>query len=123
MWEGGILKKQKKEKKKKAFQSIVLYDPHLGFIDIGANLGLYSLVAASMGHNVISIEPFDNNLRRFHKSISLGEWMFRVGEWIASGLRFTKSVVYIYGNGCSYARHDKSYQYYVDYIASHTLHT
>ena len=65
IWEGAIVKK--------AFRSILLNDPHLGFIDIGANLGLYSLVAASMGHNVISVEPFDNNLRRFRKSISIGE--------------------------------------------------
>ena len=65
IWEAEIVRK--------AFRSILLNDPHLGFIDIGANLGLYSLVAASMGHNVISVEPFDNNLRRLRKSVSLGE--------------------------------------------------
>lgn len=57
----------------KAFQDILRNDPGLGFIDIGANIGLYSLVSAAMGHNVIAVEPFDANLRRLGKAINLGE--------------------------------------------------
>ena len=33
-------------------------DPELGFIDIGANIGLYSLVPLAMGHTVLAVEPF-----------------------------------------------------------------
>ena len=46
----------------------------LGVLDVGANIGVYSLVAAAMGHNVIAVEPFDGNLRRFHKAINLGAY-------------------------------------------------
>ena len=38
-------------------------------IDIGSNLGLYSLAAASMGKDVWAFEPFKKNQNRFCASI------------------------------------------------------
>ena len=46
----------------KDFQNILYSDPDLGFIDIGANIGLYSLVALAMGHTVLAVEPFKVNI-------------------------------------------------------------
>jgi FkbM family methyltransferase len=43
----------------------------LKVIDIGANLGQYSLYAASFGRSVIAIEPFYDNYIRLHKSAIL----------------------------------------------------
>ena len=54
------------------FKKILSDDVDLGVIDIGANIGVYSLVAAAMGHDVVAVEPFDDHLRRFHKAINLG---------------------------------------------------
>ncbi|RNA23769.1 hypothetical protein BpHYR1_025339 [Brachionus plicatilis] len=40
-------------------------------IDIGANIGLYSLLAAKLNRSVISIEPVHENLNRIHKAAVL----------------------------------------------------
>jgi len=58
---------------RKIFQDILYLDPQLGVLDIGAHIGVYSLVSAAMGHNVISVEPFLGNYQRLHKAINLGE--------------------------------------------------
>jgi len=43
-------------------------------VDIGANLGWFSLLSASMGHTVISVEPMDYNLEIFRSSISINHF-------------------------------------------------
>ena len=43
----------------KEFQNILYSDPDLGFIDIGANIGLHSLVALTMGYTVLAVEPLE----------------------------------------------------------------
>lgn len=40
-------------------------------LDIGANIGLYSLLAAKLNRTVISIEPVHENLNRIHKAATL----------------------------------------------------
>ncbi len=47
-------------------------DPSLGLIDVGANIGVYTLVAAHMGHQVLAIEPNMENVLRMHRTVSLG---------------------------------------------------
>ena len=44
-----------------------------GFIDIGAGIGLYSLVAASLNHSVLAIEPYMPNVRMFHRSVLMND--------------------------------------------------
>lgn len=44
-------------------------DTHV--IDIGANIGLYSLLAAKLNRSVIAIEPLHDNLNRLHKAAFL----------------------------------------------------
>lgn len=39
------------------FQNVLYSDKELGVIDIGANIGVYSLVALAMGHQVLAVEP------------------------------------------------------------------
>ncbi|XP_060064704.1 uncharacterized protein LOC132545052 [Ylistrum balloti] len=45
---------------------------HTTFIDIGANLGIYSLFAAKNGFKVISIEPLKINVQRMCSSLRAG---------------------------------------------------
>lgn len=45
-----------------------------GFIDLGAGLGAYSLLAASREHSVVAVEANSNNLARFHKATKLGRY-------------------------------------------------
>ena len=44
----------------------------MGFIDLGANIGVFSLAAAAAGHQVVAVEPMESNVIRLRKSIELG---------------------------------------------------
>ncbi|XP_076080027.1 uncharacterized protein LOC143050799 [Mytilus galloprovincialis] len=48
-------------------------DPELQFIDLGANLGVFSLAMAKFGRQVIAVEPLSINLHRFCASIKAGK--------------------------------------------------
>jgi FkbM family methyltransferase len=39
------------------------------FLDVGANIGIYSIYAAKLGHKVISIEPEFNNFQNLNENI------------------------------------------------------
>ncbi len=41
------------------------------FIDIGANIGLYTLIAAKYNRSVIAVEPLHENVVRLHKAAHL----------------------------------------------------
>ena len=63
VWEAHIVKK---------FQKALKLHPDICVLDIGANIGLYSLIAASMGHMVLAVEPYTPSLKRLHKAIEKG---------------------------------------------------
>ncbi|KAK6189132.1 hypothetical protein SNE40_005170 [Patella caerulea] len=44
-----------------------------GVIDLGANLGVYSLTAAAYGRPVLAVEPLLQSIGPFHKSIQMNE--------------------------------------------------
>ena len=56
------------------FKQALKHDPELDVIDIGANLGLYSLIAAAMGRKTISVEPLQTNINHFHKSVKMNNF-------------------------------------------------
>lgn len=45
--------------------------PDAKVIDIGANIGLYTLIAAKFNRNVIAVEPLHDNMIRIHKAAYL----------------------------------------------------
>ena len=45
--------------------------PHMDFIDVGANLGTYTMFAASLGRSVLSIECFKPNIERIRRAIQM----------------------------------------------------
>ena len=47
-------------------------DLNLGFIDIGANIGVYTLAVASVGRQVVAVEPSLSNIKRLQKSLYTG---------------------------------------------------
>ncbi|XP_013408419.1 uncharacterized protein LOC106172318 [Lingula anatina] len=53
------------------YQRALAAVPDAFVIDIGANIGYYTLLAIKMGHMVIAVEPYWESVRRFHKSIHL----------------------------------------------------
>lgn len=48
------------------------------FVDVGANLGYFSLVAAAMGHRVIAFEPMNRNVAKFQSSVTRNHFEDRV---------------------------------------------
>ena len=40
-------------------------------VDIGANIGYYSLLAAKLGHRVVAVEPVTDSIRRLHRAAQL----------------------------------------------------
>ncbi|XP_071175148.1 uncharacterized protein LOC143079406 isoform X2 [Mytilus galloprovincialis] len=47
-------------------------DPELNLIDIGANIGVYTLSAAKMGRKVLAVEALDRNVRHICASVAGG---------------------------------------------------
>ena len=52
--------------------------PDANVIDIGANVGLYTLIAAKMGRFAIAVEPLHENLNRIHKAADLEHVQARI---------------------------------------------
>ena len=50
------------------FLDVLARDPSAGVIDVGANIGFYSMLAASGGRDVVAVEPYRNSVRRLHKA-------------------------------------------------------
>ena len=79
------------------FKQALKHDPELDVIDIGANLGLYSLIAAAMGRKVISVEPLQTNINRFHKSVKVNKFEDRI-TLITNAVSNKRSKVYLKTN-------------------------
>jgi FkbM family methyltransferase len=43
-------------------------DPDTLALDVDTNIGTFSLFAAKLGHNVVAVEPFYDNVVRIHKA-------------------------------------------------------
>ncbi|XP_076441283.1 uncharacterized protein LOC143280504 [Babylonia areolata] len=50
----------------------------LSVVDVGCNLGVYTLAAASLGHTVLAVDPVRPNLRRLDTSLRLAQLRGRV---------------------------------------------
>lgn len=64
LWESGLLHK---------IHSLLKEDPELTFIDLGCNIGEYSLMAAMTGRKVISIDMLPGNVLRLYHSLLAGK--------------------------------------------------
>ena len=51
-------------------QAMIEYPDSL-FLDVGANIGFFSLLAAAMGHDVIAIEPVNETVSKLQKSVEV----------------------------------------------------
>lgn len=56
-----------------SLHSLLAEHPKALFLDVGANIGYYSVLAASLGHQVLAIEPFDVNLDLLRESAQLNK--------------------------------------------------
>ncbi|ELU14029.1 hypothetical protein CAPTEDRAFT_197017 [Capitella teleta] len=60
IWEEHIVQK---------FQQVLTQHPNIEVIDLGANIGMYTLIAAAMGHNVLALEPNENSIKRMDTAL------------------------------------------------------
>lgn len=57
---------------------VLIRYPHMDFIDVGANLGIYTMFAASLGRSVLSIECFKPNIDRIRRAIQIEQLQDKV---------------------------------------------
>ena len=57
---------------------LLLQHPELDFIDIGANIGTYTMYVASLGRFVLSVECFRPNIQRIRRAVQLAQVENRV---------------------------------------------
>ena len=55
----------------KDYQQILSRNPDLGVLDLGANIGYYTLLAAKMGHKVVAVEPYFPSIYRIHRALQM----------------------------------------------------
>jgi FkbM family methyltransferase len=53
------------------FTGYIVKNPDCLVIDVGAQIGQYTLFAAKLGSHVISVEPFQENIIRIHKAVTI----------------------------------------------------
>lgn len=52
--------------------SVLIQNPSLEFLDLGCNIGVYTILAAKLGHRVVALDPNALNLRLLTKSLNMG---------------------------------------------------
>jgi FkbM family methyltransferase len=68
------------------------------FVNVGANIGYYCCIAASMGKKVVACEPIALNLQYLIKNVEANHWSDRI-EIFPVALNNRSGAVRIYGNG------------------------
>ncbi len=66
-------------------------------VDIGANIGLYSCIAASLSKHVISVEPLPTNLRYLYRNLQCNG--YEDAEVYPIGLSSHTGLITLYGGG------------------------
>lgn len=56
------------------FVKILEKEPRSNVVDVGANIGYYTLLSAALGHNVVSFEPNPANILRLCDSLRLNDY-------------------------------------------------
>ena len=69
IWEHGLVKN---------LTDILQQDPEMDFLDIGCNIGVYSLAAAQAGSNVVAVDVNIENMRLLAKSTLLRKFQNKV---------------------------------------------
>ena len=71
----------------RVYQHALTLHPDAAVVDVGANIGYYTLLAAAMGHSVVAVEPQHENLRRLAEAA-------RAPEYGSSGDGDTSTIVF-----------------------------
>ena len=94
----------------KAFMSALKYFPSATFLDIGANIGMHSLVVAKSGRKVVAVEPQTSNILRLHKSVNVNK-LEPLYTLIENGVSNMRQNVTLYGDGHNQGGSSVVFQY------------
>ena len=72
--------------------------PKSTFLDIGANIGMHTLVMANLGNDVIAVEPKWSTIKRLHKSVNLNHLSNRI-TLVTNGISDVRNNLTLYCNG------------------------
>jgi FkbM family methyltransferase len=61
-------------KMSKSYEYLLTLDPHLNLIDVGANIGVYSILAAKWNRKVVAVEANFEHIRKMYRSVQLGNF-------------------------------------------------
>ncbi|CAF3619268.1 unnamed protein product [Rotaria sordida] len=78
----------------KRILQLLIRHPYLDFIDIGANIGTYTMYAAALGRFVLAIDCFAPNINRIHRAVQITNVANRVV--LIQNAIFTHSGQYLY---------------------------
>jgi FkbM family methyltransferase len=95
------------------------------FVDVGANIGYFSCLAASLGKHVVAVEPLAANLRFLLANISMNHWESQV-EVFPVGVSDRFGVAKFYGAGTGASLNEGwagASRYFSTMIALSTLDT
>jgi FkbM family methyltransferase len=91
------------------------FAPGSTLLDVGANVGLFSLYAAASGHKVIAVEPESANYALLNRNICLNEFDERILAYnIALSDRSAMSILFLSEFGAGRALHTAGRE--VDYL-------
>lgn len=60
------------------FRLLLARKQDLNLLDIGSNLGIYTLTAAMLGHKTVCVEPFGPVIPPFHKAVVLNKFQDKI---------------------------------------------
>ena len=66
------------EQSVRTFLHVLRSHPTAGVLDIGANIGVYTVLAAALGRNVVAVEARLKHVRMLHRSLKLNVMRNRV---------------------------------------------
>ncbi|XP_075261497.1 uncharacterized protein LOC142353170 isoform X2 [Convolutriloba macropyga] len=78
---------------KKFFKDVFPKFPNAAFVDIGANIGVYTISAGVLGGKVFAVEPMPETLKSLSQSVAVNSLLDRVSVY-PYGLMDKKSCVY-----------------------------
>jgi FkbM family methyltransferase len=95
--------------------------PGMTFLDVGANMGYYSLMAASLGAKVIAIEPLQSNIQLLNRSMKANGFDMEIYPFAAMDRRGLIPFNHVFSDGQVFPTEDQRYSQYGDFVYADQL--
>jgi len=98
----------------RSVERILAKDPTVELLDIGCNIGCYTLMAAKLGHKVLAVDPFKQNLILLSRSLRQGN----IAENVKGGYRFFQevNVKYVFMEWMNHAENSETGRHIITFL-------